>query len=150
MTVTHKGRGLIAEASIAIDAPIAVVWDALTNPTVIKQYMFGTDVVSDWKEGSTILWKGVWQGKPYEDKGTILKFEKERLVQYSHFSPLSGQPDVPENYHVVTVALSSAGDQTNVALSQDNNATEDERSHSASTWTMMLEGLKNLLEQQGE
>jgi uncharacterized protein YndB with AHSA1/START domain len=80
-------KGLIAIASISINAPAGKVWDALTNPEVIKQYMFGTDVISDWKEGSPIAWKGEWQEKKYEDKGTILKIERERVLQYSHFSP---------------------------------------------------------------
>jgi hypothetical protein len=66
--------------------------------------MFGTD----WKEGSPIVWQGEWQGKAYQDKGTILKIDQERVLQYSHFSPLSGQPDVPESYHTVTIELSGA------------------------------------------
>ncbi len=61
--------------------------------------MFGTDVVSDWKQGSTIVWKGEYKGKKYEDKGVIFKLEQNQTLQYSHFSPLSGKPDVPENYH---------------------------------------------------
>ena len=64
------------------------VWNALTNPDVIKQYMFGTGVVSEWKEGSPIVWKGEWQGRKYENKGVILKLKPERLIQYSHFSLL--------------------------------------------------------------
>ena len=123
------------------------MWDALTNPDQIRKYMFGTNVVSDWQVGSPIVWKGEWQGKPYEDKGTILKIEQERLVRYSHFSPLSGQPDVPENYHTVTIELSGAGDRTRVSLSQDNNATQEEQEHSAANWSMMLVSLKKLLEE---
>jgi uncharacterized protein YndB with AHSA1/START domain len=73
-------KGLVAKASISIDAPIDKVWNALTNPEVIKQYMFGTNVVSDWREGSPIVWKGKWQGTTYEDKGVILKLKPERLI----------------------------------------------------------------------
>ena len=108
--------------------------------------MFGTNVVSDWKEGRPIVWRGEWQGKTYEDKGVILKLERERTIQYSHFSPLAGLPDVPENYHTVTVVLSSDGEWTLVSLSQDHNATEQEREHSAQNWGMMLDALKSLLE----
>ncbi|GIW61908.1 MAG: hypothetical protein KatS3mg089_0760 [Patescibacteria group bacterium] len=108
--------------------------------------MFGTNVVSDWQVGSSIVWKGEWQGKSYEDKGKILKFEKERKLQYTHFSPLTGKPDVPENYHTVTIELSNNGSQTTVRLSQDNNETEEARQHSEKNWRMMLEGLKKLLE----
>ncbi len=137
---------LIAKAQVEINAPIARVWDALVNPEMIKQYMFGSTVVSDWREGAAIVWKGEWQGRPYEDKGVILKLQPQRTLQYSHFSPLSGQPDVPENYHTVTVELSPKGAGTLVTLSQDNNATEEERQHSAQNWQMMLGSLKNLLE----
>ncbi len=138
---------LIARAAITIEAPVAKVWDALTNPAVIKQYMFGTDVVSDWREGAPIVWKGEWQGKSYEDKGVILKMQPERVIRYSHFSPLSGQPDRPENYHTVTVELSGEGAGTRVSLTQDHNASEEERDHSAQNWEMMLQGMKRLLEE---
>jgi uncharacterized protein YndB with AHSA1/START domain len=139
-------KGLIAKASVSISAPTDKVWNALTNPDIIKQYMFGTTVISDWKEGSSIVWKGEWQGKTYEDKGVILKLKPERLIQYSHFSPLSGKPDLPENYHTVTVELVSDGASTTVLLSQDNNETEQEREHSEQNWKMMLDSLKTLLE----
>lgn len=140
-------KNLIARASIAINASRAKVWEALVNPETIKQYMFGTHVVTDWREGSPIRWKGEWQGKSYEDKGVILRFEPPRILQYSHFSPLSGLPDKPENYHTVTIEISSEGNQTRVSLAQDNNATEEERKHSEKMWKMMLTALKNFLEQ---
>ncbi len=139
-------KGLIAKASISINAPVDIVWDALINPELIRQYMFGTNVISDWKEGSPIIWKGEWEGNKYEDKGLILKLEPESLIQYSHFSPLSGQQDLPENYHTVTIELSGKGKQTFISLLQDNNATEEAREHSEKNWKIMLDGLKKLLE----
>ena len=138
---------LIARASVAISAPVAKVWEALVDADAINQYMFGTNVVTDWREGSPILWRGEWQGKPYEDKGVILQLQPEQRLQYSHFSPLSGLPDQPENYHTVTIELSGEGSQTLVTLTQDNNATQEEREHSEKNWGMMLAGLKKFLEQ---
>lgn len=138
---------LIARASITIDAPRDEVWDALVNPAAIKQYMFGTNVVSEWREGSPIVWKGEWEGRSYEDKGVILQLKPGRVLQYSHFSPLSGLDDKPENYHTVTIEISSVGNQTLVALSQDNNATEEAREHSEKNWGMMLDALKKFLEE---
>ena len=138
---------LIAQAHITISAPIANVWDALVNPAMIKQYMFGTNAVSDWKEGSPIVWKGEWEGKPYEDKGVILQLKPERVLQYSHFSPLSGQADVPANYHTLTIELSPEEKGTILRLSQDNNSTEEDREHSEKMWGMMLTGIKRVLEQ---
>jgi len=136
----------IARTQVQINAPVAQVWDALVNPVSIKQYMFGTNVVSNWKEGAPIVWKGEWEGKAYEDKGTILQLEPERVLEFSHFSPLSGQPDVPENYHSVTIELSPSGAGTLISLSQDNNATEEEREHSEQNWVTMLTSLKRFLE----
>ncbi len=136
----------IAQAQMTTSIPIANVWDALVNPEKIKQYMFGTNVVSDWKEGSPIVWQGEWEGKPYEDKGVILKLKPEHVLQYSHFSPLSGQSDVPEHYHTVTMELSPEKTGTMLLLSQDNNSTEEDREHSAKMWEMMLTGLKAFLE----
>ncbi len=137
---------LIAKASITINAPSAKVWDALVQPEAIKQYMFGTTVVTDWREGSPIIWKGEWQGKPYEDKGVILRFKLGRTLQYSHFSPLSGVPDTPDNYHIVTVEVSAKQNQTRVSLTQNNNASEEERQHSEKNWGMMLNALKDFVE----
>jgi uncharacterized protein YndB with AHSA1/START domain len=146
VTIGFMNRGFIAQAEISINAPIARAWDALVNPETIKQYMFGTNVVSDWKEGSPIIWKGEWQGKTYEDKGVILGLVPRQIIQYSHFSPLSGLPDAPENYHTVEITLSEKGTQTLLSLHQDNNPTEKSREHSEKNWTMMLESVKKLLE----
>ena len=140
------GKEIIARASITIRAPVAKVWDALVKPEIIKQYMFGTAVASDWKEGSPITWKGEWKGKAYQDKGVIKRINPPRLLQYTHFSPLTGEPDKPENYHTVTVELSEDPAGTRVVLAQDNNANEEAREHSETNWKMMLEGLKKLLE----
>jgi uncharacterized protein YndB with AHSA1/START domain len=137
----------IAKAETKIHAPVNRVWDALVNPGAIKQYMFGTNVASDWKEGSPIVWKGEWKGKAYEDKGVILKLQPQRVLQYSHFSPLSGQPDKPENYHTVTIELSGDETQTLVSLVQDNNPTEEARKHSEENWRTMLANLKKFLEE---
>lgn len=143
-------RGLISAARITIDTPVAVVWNALVNPEVIKRYMFGTTVVSDWKVGGSIRWKGTWNGRAYEDKGTILEFKPNRVLSYSHFSPLSGDPDLPQNYHTVTIELSRDGGRTVVSLSQDNNPTEEAKRHSDENWKTMLAGLKKLLETKQE
>jgi uncharacterized protein YndB with AHSA1/START domain len=140
------GKGLIATAMTTIEAPRSRVWQALVDPGAIKQYMFGTDVASDWRVGSAIVWKGEWKGKRYEDKGEILRFEPSKRLEYSHWSPMSGQPDEPANYHTVTIELSGEGDRTRVVLEQDNNSNEDARAHSEQNWGAMLGGLKKHVE----
>ncbi len=134
---------LVARASIVIDASIQEVWNALVDPDAIRQYMFGTNVTSDWKEGSAITWKGAWKGKSYEDKGVVLRSVPPRTLEYTHFSPLAGVSDIPENYHTVAIELSNEGaTTTRVELFQDKNTTQDARAHSEENWRKMLEGLK--------
>jgi uncharacterized protein YndB with AHSA1/START domain len=139
-------QDLIAKSSIIIEAPPERVWEALVNPAAIKQYMFGTTVLSDWKEGSSIVWKGEWQGKAYKDKGVIRQLKPPRTLKYTHFSSMSGLSDRPENYHTVTIQLSAEGDKTRVSLTQDNNPNPEARLHSEKNWGVMLGGLKKFVE----
>jgi uncharacterized protein YndB with AHSA1/START domain len=136
----------VATAEIEIDAPAAEVWSALTDPKQIEQYMFGSKVVTDWKPGSTIVWKGEYEGKTYEDKGEILEIEPPRRLKMSHFSPISGEEDAPENYHTLVYELDDRGHATHVSLSQDNNPTADAAEHSRGNWEKMLAGLKQVVE----
>lgn len=137
---------LIAKSTIIINATIEKVWDGLVNPDIIKKYMFGSIVRSEWREGSPIIWTGEWQGKSYEDRGVILPFDPLRSIQYSHFSPLSGLPDLPENYHLVTIELIADDGLVELTLLQDNNSSDEDRKHSEQNWNMMLAGMKKVIE----
>ena len=139
-------ENLVAEASVSVNASRAAVWDALVSSEANKQFMFGADVVSDWREGSPISWKGDWKGRKYEDKGKILQAKRERLLQYTHYSPLSGEPDVAANYHTITIELSDTGGGTRIELRQDGNKTEEARAESQKNWEMMLQGVKKYVE----
>jgi uncharacterized protein YndB with AHSA1/START domain len=136
----------IAQVTATIHAPSSKVWDALTKPELIKQYFFGTNVVTDWKVGSPIYYRGEWQGRAYEDKGIILENEPKKRLVSTHWSPLAGVPDSPEYYHTVTYVLSEHDDHTDVTILQDNNTSEDEKVHSEENWKMVLAGLKKVVE----
>ena len=135
-------NGIVATAEIDIEAPIDRVWSALVDPDQIEKYMFGSRVETDWQVGSPIVWAGEYDGKPYEDKGEVLAVDEPTRLSVSHFSPLSGQDDVPENYHTLVYSLAANGDGTHLELSQDNNATEEEAEHSRGMWEQMLQGIK--------
>jgi uncharacterized protein YndB with AHSA1/START domain len=136
----------IAKAGITIDAPPTRVWDALTQPDLIKQYLFGTQVTTDWRVGSPIVYEGIWEGKAYKDKGVILQVEPEKLLISTFWSALSGLPDIPENYQTVRYELAADGGGTRLTIVQDNNASPEDANHSAQNWSMVLDGLKKLLE----
>lgn len=133
-------------AQVEIDAPPARVWAALTDPDDIEKYMFGSKVETDWTVGSPIVWKGEYEGKRYEDKGEIIEIEPERRLEVTHFSPMSGQEDLPENYHTLTYELEGRGDRTHLSLRQDNNASAEEAARSQGNWEQMLQGLKEVVE----
>jgi uncharacterized protein YndB with AHSA1/START domain len=136
----------VASAQIAVHASAERVWKALTDPKQIKEYLFGTEAISDWRVGSAITYKGVWQGKPYEDKGKILALVPNKLLQSTYWSGMSGLKDSPENYSTVTYTLSEVGGSTTLTVTQDNNPTRESAEHSQSNWAIVLKGLKDLLE----
>jgi len=139
--------GFDAIKTVTIDAPRAKVWDALTNPEKVKLYLHGTNLSTDWKVGSPISWKGEWKGQSYEDKGTVLEVETGRLLKNTHWSPMGGSADKPENYHTVTYELKDAGGKTILTLTQDNNATQEEADKMAEdNWGPVLRGLKETVE----
>jgi uncharacterized protein YndB with AHSA1/START domain len=139
-------KNLIAKASVKINASDAEVWEGLSNPAMIKKYMMGATVSSNWEKGSKITWKGELHDKEYEDKGEILEIKPMQELKYSHFSPLSGEKDNAENYHTVEINLSRSEKETTVTLSQDKNKTEKEKNESEKNWKMMLDGLKKTVE----
>jgi uncharacterized protein YndB with AHSA1/START domain len=136
----------IAKAEIDIEGAPTAVWKALTDPELVAKYFFGTQVQTDWQPGSPIVWKGEYEGKKYEDKGEILDVQPNRLLRVTHFSPMTGLADKPENYHTLTYALDERGGSTHVTLSQDNNGSEEEAERSTANWETVLAGLKKTVE----
>lgn len=59
---------------------------------------------------------------------------------------MSGIADKPENYKKVTYEITEGSNGTQLTITQDNNATLDEKNHSEQNWKIVLEGLKKLLE----
>jgi uncharacterized protein YndB with AHSA1/START domain len=137
----------ILTKSIHVNAPASKVWDALTNPEVIKQWLFGTTVISDWKVGSPILFTGVWQGTEYKDKGNILQLEKEKIFQYNYWSGFSGLADAIDNYSIISFKLTPVADGTELTLTHGNFPTEIGYEHSDKNWDMTLELMKKIIEQ---
>ncbi|MEZ2391987.1 SRPBCC domain-containing protein [bacterium RCC_150] len=136
----------LASSSTTINASAGRVWSVLTDPEAIKEFMFGTEVATDWIVGRPITWRGNWKGKDYEDKGIILEFEPGKRMVHTHYSPLSGQDDVPENYHTLAWTLEPDGGNTKLTLTQDNNASAEEAAHSKGMWDSLLGSVKEIAE----
>jgi uncharacterized protein YndB with AHSA1/START domain len=138
---------LTLHTSISINAPKSKVWMALIDPEQVKKYFFGTILKSDWKVGSAITFSGEWEGKPYMDKGTILEIEMEKILKYNYWSSFSGTEDKPENYANIGYYLEEKNGETVFSISQDGIKTKEARDHSEQNWKMVMNNLKELLEE---
>jgi uncharacterized protein YndB with AHSA1/START domain len=132
--------------SIDVNAPAAKVWEALTNPTIVKKYFFGTNVKTDWIKGSPIFWEGEWEGKTYQDKGVILDIDPGKSVKYNYWSSMSGTEDTPENYQDITYKLEEHGSKTKLNITQDNIKNEDAKKHSEENWQGVFGKMKEMVE----
>lgn len=147
-------NSLFIKNQISINAPISKVWDALVNPEQTKKYMFGCETVSDWKIGSSLLWKGNYEGKAMVFvKGTITEIIPEKFLAYTTFDPNSTMEDVPENYLTVSYELSTENDQTilNVTQGDYSIVAEGEKRYKESSnngegWNPILVQIKKLVE----
>lgn len=136
----------IARAERDIAAPPETVWDVITSPGPNPEIMFGARIESTWRVGDPITWSGEWEGRSYEDHGEILAIEPGSILRLTHFSPLTGLDDVPENYHRLEFQLTPTAEGTHLALSQDNNPTAEAAEHSAANWRTMLDGVASVAE----
>lgn len=142
-----------AQVSREIRATPKDVWKALTTPALLKRYFMGADVESDFKVGSPITFRGEFKGRAYQDKGEIKVATPDKRLEFSHFSPLTGLPDKPENYHLVSIVLSARDGATTVTLTQSNlqggpkPSDAKMRAEYEKNWAGVLAGLKKVVEE---
>lgn len=128
-----------------IKAPIEKVWDALINPEIVKQYFFGSNLETDWKVGSAVLWTGEYDGTTYVDKGLVLEFLPNKKLSFSYLSSWNGLEDKPENYLLVSYDVKSTETGTELIITQ-SNYDEEKAKHSTENWAVVIDRLKKLVE----
>ena len=140
-------HNLILKVTQKVESDLERIWEILTSPKYIKQYLYGTEAISDWKEGSSIRFKGVWEGTPYEEYGTIMSFQRPQVFKYTYFTAQYGLPDRPENYSIIENKLTAENGVVTIHLTQSGFTSEDRLEHSIENWKQCLEIIKGIAEQ---
>ncbi|HEX2788012.1 MAG TPA: SRPBCC domain-containing protein [Ignavibacteria bacterium] len=140
-------KDLVVEESVDVNASVEKVWDALTNPAIIKDYLYGTDTITDWKPGSKITFQGEYEGKQYKDGGEILEFVPEKKLVYTYWSGFSGLENTPENHSIITYTVDKISDnKTRFTWTQKGFAGEEQYNHMKSGVKGFLQGVKKVME----
>ena len=141
-------NSLRVEKSILIYASRTKIWKSLTDPSLIKEYLFGTETITDWKVGSDLIFQGEWQGQTYKDKGHILEITQEQILKYDYWSGFSGLEDLPENYSLVTYTMEDEDDGEGIHLivTQRGFASKENQEHGERGWSQVLEKIKEIAE----
>ena len=134
-----------ATTRLDLPAPPARVWAALTDPAMVRQYMFGAELTGAWVKGGTVTYRGEWDGAPFEDKGEIVEIDPPRLLKVNYYSAMGGQPDTPENRQLITYELTPTGAGTRLTVSQDGNPSQEAATAAEGNWAMTMNTLKALL-----
>jgi len=137
---------IIQKTTVTFNAPIDKVWQGLTDPAIVRQYFFGTELESDWKVGGPIIFSGEWEGHKYKDGGVILEIDPPKLLKYTYWSSMSGTEDKSENYNNITYKLNDADDVTTLVITQDGVKSQEAAEHSEQNWKGIFNGLKKIIE----
>ena len=139
-------KNLRVSKSIAINATVEEVWDALTNPEKIKVSLFGTETITDWKVGSPIIFQGEYDGHKYKDKGNVLENKPNKLLKYDYWSAFTGLEDSPEHYSIITYEIeASSNKMVLLKWTQEGFTSEEAQQHSDNGLYVLLEQIKKLV-----
>lgn len=134
---------------VLIQASSSKVWEYLTNPNLMHQWMgdreMNIEVITDWKVGNPFAIKG-FHHLQFENKGTLLQLEQEKILQYNYLSSLSNLEDKAENYSTISFYLEPKEGQTALRIEAENFPTEAIYKHLEFYWNGTICLLKQVIE----
>jgi uncharacterized protein YndB with AHSA1/START domain len=131
---------------LTIHASSAKVWKALTNPEWVAKWQYGSELATDWKEGNSIRFKTAWEGKIFEQWGTVREFNPYEKISYSLFAPRPDLEDKPENYFIMSYVLTAVNGHTQLEIIQEDNRPHAVQEEPQGEENPMLRMLKELVE----
>lgn len=139
---------LVVTRSVMLNATPERVWEALTHPGMTRQYFYNCDVESDWKAGSTLRWRGNYQGRPLDVEGTVMEIVPGRYIKYSGFDRLT-EGDIARRGDVyITHEIIPQGDKTKLLTTLEHFEGDETRAEmAAEQWDFeIMPRLRQLVE----
>ena len=133
-------------SKITINATIQKVWDILTKPELVKLWQYGSELITDWKVGSSIKFTAEWEGKIFEQWGTVLEMRQSELIKYNLFAPRPDLEDKPENYFVMSYVLTDNNGKTKLEIIQEDNRPNAVQEEEQGDENPILQSLKKIAE----
>ena len=136
-----------SDSIVKIIAPTRKVWLALTVPDLVKQWQYGSDLLTTWEVGTPIVFRNEWNGQVFEQKGSVLEFLPESRVKYSLFFPRPDLQDAQELCFFMTYELTEHEGVTSLLVRQeDPRPSSPEESTGGDEGPNVLSSLKELVE----
>jgi uncharacterized protein YndB with AHSA1/START domain len=135
-------------STLTIHATPEKVWNTLTQAELVKQWQYGSELLTDWKPGSPIRFRTAWEDKVFEQWGTVLEFDPARKLRYSLYAPRPDLEDKPENYFEMEYRLTEQGNNTLLEIIQEDNRPGAKQEAPQGEENPILKMLKDLIEQE--
>ena len=137
--------------TVEIAASPEKVWDTLTNPDKVQQYMFGSRIRSDWQDGSSLEYLVEHEGEAtVAVRGKVIKANAPAYLETTIFPTGASYPDTPENHLITIYELAPVQGGTVLTITQPNFGTiadgESRYKHSLSGWEAILPKLCEIAE----
>lgn len=133
-------------STIFLNASIEKVWEVLTKPELVKQWQYGSDLITDWKVGNEIRFRNEWEGQVFEQWGTLLEIIPNQKIRYSLFFPRPGLEDKPENYFIMSYILSEENKKIKLEIIQEDNRPGAVQEEPQGDENPILQSLKAIIE----
>jgi uncharacterized protein YndB with AHSA1/START domain len=140
---------------IRVKVPAEKLWKVLTHSEHTKKYMFGCEVITDWKPGSAVIWRGQYEGASVDFvTGFVLEIQPDVKLKYSVIDPNAVYPKTPENHLNVTYLLNEVDGVTEFTVVQDGfeNVADGEKrytevSNNGEGWNPILMEIRKIAEE---
>ena len=137
---------ITSKSTIVVNANKQKVWDALTKPEFVKQWQYGSDLLTDWKVGSDIRFRIEWDNEVFEQWGKILEIIPNELIKYSLFFPRPDLEDKEENYFIMSYIISEFKNAIKLEIVKEDNRSGVVKEKENNEENPILIALKEIIE----